>query len=45
MADQWSGRDIDSSTIQAPIIACSFGEQGLMAGGKLEGSTITKIER
>jgi len=44
VADQGSGRDIDTSTIQDPSIACSFGEQGLMAGGKLDGSTITKIE-
>lgn len=36
---------VTSSTVQEPIIAFVFGQQGLMAGMTLQGSKITPIER
>lgn len=36
---------VTSSTIQEPIIAFVFGQQGLMAGVTIEGSKITPIDR
>lgn len=34
-----------SSTVQDPIVAFVFGQQGLMAGVTIEGSKITKIDK
>lgn len=35
--------DVNSSTLQDPIVAFAFGQQGLMAGATIEGSKITRI--
>jgi lipid-binding SYLF domain-containing protein len=37
------GVDVNSSTLQDPIVAFAFGQQGLMAGATVEGSKITPI--
>jgi lipid-binding SYLF domain-containing protein len=45
LANEGLGYDVTTSTIQDPIIAFVFGQQGLMAGLTLEGSKITKITK
>jgi len=45
LATTGAGGDLSSSTLQAPIIAFVFGQQGLMAGITIEGSKITKLEK
>jgi lipid-binding SYLF domain-containing protein len=45
VANVGAGGDLTSSTLQSPIIAFVFGEQGLMAGISIEGSKVTRIER
>jgi lipid-binding SYLF domain-containing protein len=45
LANEGLAYDATTSTIQDPIIAFVFGQQGLMAGLTLEGSKITKIEK
>ncbi len=45
LATVGAGGDLSSSTLQAPIIAFVFGQQGLMAGITIEGSKITKIDK
>lgn len=42
-ATEGLGYDVTTSTIQDPIIAFLFGQQGLMGGLTLEGSKITKV--
>lgn len=37
--------EISSSTLQKPIVAFVWGQQGLMAGAKIEGQKITKLEQ
>lgn len=43
LANEGLGYDVTSSTVQDPIIAFVFGQQGLMAGLTIEGSKITRI--
>lgn len=43
VADEGLGADVSSSTVQDPIVAFPFGQQGLMAGVTVEGSKITRI--
>lgn len=45
LANEGLGYDVTTSTIQDPIIAFVFGQQGLMAGLTLEGSKITKVTK
>lgn len=45
LANEGLGYDVTSSTVQDPIIAFAFGQQGLMAGLTIEGSKITRIEK
>jgi len=45
LASEGLDLNVTSSTIQEPIIAFVFGQQGLMAGVTIEGSKITPIER
>ena len=45
LANEGLGYDVTSSTVQDPIIAFVFGQQGLMAGLTIEGSKITRIEK
>ncbi len=45
LANEGLGYNVTTSTIQDPIIAFVFGQQGLMAGVTLEGSKITEIDR
>jgi lipid-binding SYLF domain-containing protein len=45
LANEGLGYNVTTSTIQDPIIAFVFGQQGLMAGVTIEGSKITQIER
>lgn len=45
LANEGLGYNVTTSTIQDPIIAFVFGQQGLMAGVTIEGSKITRIER
>jgi lipid-binding SYLF domain-containing protein len=45
LANEGLGYNVTTSTIQDPIIAFVFGQQGLMAGVTIEGSKITEIER
>lgn len=35
--------DANSTTLQQPIVAFVFGQQGLMAGATVEGSKISRI--
>ena len=44
-ATEGLGYDVTTSTIQDPIIAFVFGQQGLMGGLTLEGSKITKVTK
>ena len=44
-ATEGLGYDVTTSTIQDPIIAFLFGQQGLMGGLTLEGSKITKTTK
>lgn len=43
VADVGAGGDLSSTTLQSPIIAFVFGQQGLMAGISLEGSKISRL--
>jgi lipid-binding SYLF domain-containing protein len=43
VADVGRGGDLSSTTLQSPIIAFVYGQQGLMAGISLEGSKITRL--
>ena len=45
LANEGLGYNVTTSTIQDPIIAFVFGQEGLMAGVTIEGSKITQIER
>ena len=45
LANEGLGYDVTTSTVQDPIIAFVFGQQGLMAGLTIEGSKITRIEK
>ncbi len=45
LANEGLGYDVTSSTVQDPIIAFVFGQQGLMAGLTIEGSKITKLQK
>lgn len=43
VADQGLGVDVNTNTIQDPIVAFTFGQTGLMGGVTVEGSKITRI--
>ena len=43
VVNQGIGVDANSTTVQDPIVAFVFGQQGLMAGATVEGSKITPI--
>lgn len=45
VANQGVGFDINSSTVQEPIVAFVFGQKGLMAGVTIEGSKITEVQK
>ena len=40
-----AGKDLDSETLQKPIIGFVYNNKGLMANLTLEGSKITKVEK
>ena len=44
-ATEGLGYDVTTSTVQDPIIAFVFGQQGLMGGLTLQGSKITKVTK
>ncbi len=44
VADIGASGDISSSTLQKPLVVFVWGEQGLMAGIKVEGQKITRLE-
>ena len=44
MADVGTSGDISSSTVQKPLVIFIWGQQGLMAGVKVEGQKITQLE-
>jgi lipid-binding SYLF domain-containing protein len=44
VADIGTSGDISSSTLQKPLIVFVWGQQGLMAGVKVEGQKITRLE-
>lgn len=43
VADVGTSGDISSSTLQKPLVAFVWGQQGLMAGVKVEGQKITRL--
>jgi lipid-binding SYLF domain-containing protein len=44
VADVGASGDISSSTLQKPLVVFVWGQQGLMAGVKVEGQKITRLE-
>jgi lipid-binding SYLF domain-containing protein len=44
VADVAASGDISSSTLQKPLVVFVWGQQGLMAGVKVEGQKITRLE-
>ena len=44
VADVGASGDISSSTLQKPLVIFVWGQQGLMAGVKVEGQKITRLE-
>jgi len=44
VADVGTSGDISSSTLQKPLVIFVWGQQGLMAGVKVEGQKITRLE-
>ena len=44
VADVGASGDISSSTLQKPLVIFAWGQQGLMAGVKVEGQKITRLE-
>ena len=44
VADVAASGDISSSTLQKPLVIFVWGQQGLMAGVKVEGQKITRLE-
>jgi lipid-binding SYLF domain-containing protein len=45
LIDEGVGGELSSTMLAQPVIGFVWGQQGLMAGVKLEGSKITRIER
>ncbi len=45
VADMGTSGQISSSTLQKPVVVWIFGQQGLMAGVKVEGQKITELTR
>ena len=43
VADKGTSGHISSETLQKPVVAFVWGQQGLMAGAKVEGQKITKL--
>lgn len=43
VVNQGAGVDVSTATVQDPIVAFVYGQQGLMGGVTIEGSKITKI--
>ena len=43
VADVGASGEISSSTLQKPVVVWIFGQQGLMAGVKVEGQKITEL--
>ena len=44
VADVGTSGEISSSTLQKPLVVFVWGQQGLMAGVKVEGQKITRLE-
>jgi lipid-binding SYLF domain-containing protein len=44
VADVGTSGEISSSTLQKPVVVWVYGQQGLMAGVKVEGQKITRLE-
>ena len=44
VADKGTSGDISTSTLQKPLVIFVWGEQGLMAGVKVEGQKITRLK-
>jgi lipid-binding SYLF domain-containing protein len=44
VADVGASGDISSSTLQKPLVIFVWGQQGLMAGVKVEGQKVTRLE-
>ena len=45
LADKGVGGDLSTTTLQSPIVAFVFGQEGLMGGISIEGTKITEIDK